>query len=64
MSESPDKIKIGILGLGGIAKNHIKAIEQNSHLFDLMAVCDKNARTLSDFNSSNDLLMLFSPFLA
>ncbi len=52
MSESPDKIKIGILGLGGIAKNHIKAIEQNSHLFDLMAVCDKNARTLSDFNSS------------
>lgn len=50
MSEYTDRIKVGILGLGGIAKNHIEAIERNSDLFALKAVCDKNENALSDFN--------------
>ena len=52
MSESSNKIKVGILGLGGIARNHIEAVERNVDLFDLRAVCDKNEELLSNFNSS------------
>ncbi len=51
MSNSTQKIRVGILGLGGIATNHLEAIKSNSDLFELKAVCDKNENILSEFSS-------------
>ncbi len=41
------KIRIGILGCGRISKNHFASIvEEHTHDFELIAVCDNNAEVL------------------
>ena len=34
------KIKIAVLGLGRISKNHLQAIQQHSKHLELVAICD------------------------
>jgi len=50
MTKSKKKVNVGLLGLGGIASNHIDAIAGNPEHFELKAVCDKNEVILQDFN--------------
>ena len=40
------KINVALVGGGGIAINHLKAIEHNSEHLNLVAVCDKNKDAL------------------
>jgi len=42
------KIKIAVLGLGRISKNHLESIAQLSDDFELVAVCDARAQFVKD----------------
>ncbi|MEZ8353632.1 Gfo/Idh/MocA family protein [Vibrio splendidus] len=45
------KIKIAVVGCGRISKNHFGSIEQLNDEYELVAVCDNNKETLSEYSS-------------
>ena len=42
-----DKIRIGVIGTGSIAREHLNAYKKNPHV-EIYALCDLNAELLAD----------------
>ena len=45
------KIRHAIAGWGRISKNHFGSVEKHADNIEFIAICDNNARTLSEHSS-------------
>lgn len=55
------KLNIAVVGCGRISENHLKSIQEHSHEFNLVAVCDNNSERL-EFAKSKYAVPGYSDF--